>query len=351
MGKKGIYIYGIINSNSASDLFTPKDSYKKENVYTIPYQDVSIAVSNSEIIDFTYSSKDASAQLLVWHQKVIEKIMSLKYTIIPVRLGTFTVDEAEVKDILIKGYSLIKNIMEKIRDKIETDVVATWADFGSALKEIGEEKEIKKLKENILANPKRITVDDQMKVGVMIKKALDEKREKYALQIQTFLKRYCTAFKVHELMDDRMVINAAFLINKLEQEDFDKKVEELNTKFAEKLNFRCVSPLPPYSFYTIDIKKMKFEEIDWAKKKLRLSDDFATKDEVKKAYRKLALSSHPDRNPNTPGIEKEFDEVTKAYRIVADYGEACKQAGKEDSLSFSEEEFEKNKILVKVVKY
>ena len=78
MGKKGIYIYGIINSNSALDLSTPKDSYKKENVYTIPYQDVSAAVSNSEIIDFTYSSKDISAQLLVWHQKVIEKIMSLK---------------------------------------------------------------------------------------------------------------------------------------------------------------------------------------------------------------------------------------------------------------------------------
>ena len=348
MGKKGIYIYGIINSNSALDLSTPKDSYKKENVYTIPYQDVSAAVSNSEIIDYTYSSKDISAELLVWHQKVIEKIMSLKYTIIPVRLGTFTVDEAEVKDILIKGYSLIKNIMEKIRDKIETDVVATWADFGSALKEIGEEKEIKKLKENILANPKSITVDDQMKVGVMIKKVLDEKREKYALQIQTFLKRYCTAFKVHELMDDRMVINLACLINRDKQKDFDRKIEEINTEFAEKLNFRCVGPLPPYSFYTIDIKKMKFEEIDWAKKKLRLSDDFATKNEVKKVYRKLAFSFHPDRNPDTPGTEKEFDELNKAYRILDEYGEACKQAGKEDSLYFSEEKFEKNKILVKV---
>ena len=348
MGKIGVYIYGIINSNSASDLFTPKDSYRKERVYTIPYQDVSAAVGDSEIIDYNYSRKDILAKLLVWHQKVIEKIMSLKHTIIPVRLGTFAVDEAGVKDILSKGYSLIKDIMENIRDKIETDVVATWADFNSTLKEIGEEKEIKKFKEKILANPKRITVDDQMKVGVMAKKALDKKREKYALQIQTFLKNYCVAFKVHELMDDRMVINVAFLINKREQKDFDRKVEEINTKFAEKLNFRCVGPLPPYSFYTLEIKKMQFEEIDWAKKKLRLLDDFATKEEIKKAYKTLAFSFHPDRNPNTPGIEKEFDEVTKAYRILADYCGACKQVGKEDSLSFNEEKFEKNTILVKV---
>ena len=348
MGKKGIYLYGIINSNNAPHFFAPQDSYKKENVYTIPYQDVSAVVSNSEIIDFTYSSKDASAGLLVWHQKVIEKIMDLKYTIVPFRLGTFTADEAEVKDILSKGYSLIKNIMEKVKDKIEVDLVATWADFGSALKEIGEEKEIKKLKEKILDNPKKITLDHQMEVGVMIKKALDKKREKYALQIQTFLNHYCTAFKVHELMDDRMVINLACLINIDKQKDFDRKIEEINTEFAEKLNFRSVGPLPPYSFYTIDIKKMKFEEIDWAKKKLSLPDDFVTKNEVKKAYRKLAFSFHPDRNPNTPGIEKEFDELNKAYRILNGYGEACKQAGKEDSLSFSEEEFEKNKILVEV---
>jgi len=348
MDKVGVYIYGIINSNSASDHFTPKDSYKKESVYTIPYQDVSAAVSNSEIIEHAYSSKDTLARLLVWHQKVIEKIMSLGHTIIPIKLGTFAIDEAEVKDTLIKGYTLIKNVMENIRDKIETDVVATWADFNSTLKEIGEEKEIKKFKEKILANTKRITVDDQMKAGVMAKKALDKKREKYALKIQTFLKNYCAAFKVHELMDDRMVINAAFLIRKDKQKNFDRKVEEINTKFAEKLNFRCVGPLPPYSFYTLEIKKMQFEEIDWARKKLRLLDDFVTKEEVKKSYKTLAFLFHPDRNPDTNGIEKEFDEVTKAYRILSDYSEACRQTGSVESLSFNEKEFEKNAILVRL---
>jgi len=347
MSKIGIYIYGIIDYNGSLHLFAPNNSYKKESVYTISYQDVSAVVSNSEIIEYAYSSKDTLAKLLVWHQEVIEKIMDLKYTIIPVRLGTFALDEAEVKDILSKGYSLIKDVMEKTRDKIETDVVATWTDFNSTLKEIGEEEEIKKLKEKILDNP-GITVDDQMKIGVMIKKALDKKREKYALEIQTFLSDYCTAFKIHALMDDRMVINTAFLINKLEQKDFDRKIEEINTEFAEKLNFRCIGPLPSYSFYTLEIKKMKFEEIDWAKKKLRLANDFATAKEIENVHRKLAFSFHPDRNPNTPGIEKEFDEVTKAYKILAEYCGACKQAGREDSLSFNEEEFNKNTILVKV---
>lgn len=43
----------------------------------------------------------------------------------------------------------------------------------------------------------------------------------------------------------------------------------------------------------------------------------ATPDEIKKAYRKLALQYHPDRNKTKEG-ELKFKEVTKAYEVLGD---------------------------------
>ncbi|MEI0476435.1 molecular chaperone DnaJ [Brachyspira pulli] len=44
----------------------------------------------------------------------------------------------------------------------------------------------------------------------------------------------------------------------------------------------------------------------------------ATNDEIKKAYRKLAMQYHPDRNPGNKEAEEKFKEATEAYEILSD---------------------------------
>lgn len=44
----------------------------------------------------------------------------------------------------------------------------------------------------------------------------------------------------------------------------------------------------------------------------------ATEDEIKRAYRKLALKYHPDRNPGDKKAEEQFKEINEAYQVLSD---------------------------------
>src|SRR5438270_9622715 len=44
----------------------------------------------------------------------------------------------------------------------------------------------------------------------------------------------------------------------------------------------------------------------------------ANADELKRAYRKLAMQCHPDRNPGDKSAEHKFKEINEAYDVLKD---------------------------------
>lgn len=68
--------------------------------------------------------------------------------------------------------------------------------------------------------------------------------------------------------------------------------------------------------------------------------------DIKKAYRKLAIKYHPDKNPNNPEAEAKFKEISEAYEILSDekkrqtYDQFGKEALREGGMHSATDIFE-----------
>lgn len=322
-------IYSIIEDNEQKN-FGPI-GINGEKVYTMVYQDIAAVVSNLSPLNFTSKDKETMLRNLVSYQAVIEQIMK-NYTTVPIKFGTMVKDEGEVKEILKKGYLQIKDALKAMEGKIELDVAVLWSDMDSVLKKVGQEEDIKRFKEKI--EKKKLSKEEfqqeKVKLGKMVKEFLDKKKDKYAEEIVNVLKSESEAFCHHDLMDESMIMNTAFLIYKAREEAFTSKVRELDKRYKGELNFRIVGPLPPYSFSTLEVKRAKFEEIDKARKILELGEE-ASISEIKEAYRRLATKFHPDKTTE-PKDQKRFEEINKAYEVLIDYCQGEKSSFKEEDV-------------------
>lgn len=313
------YVYGVIDTNEEKK-FGPLEKAKTGEVYTFPYQDIACVVSDYPKSSFDYGTREEVAKKLIGHQAVIEKVMK-EHTVIPIKFGTLLENGDEVKKLLEKGYSGFKDSLEKSDKKIELNVAAVWNDLNSIIKKIGEEDEgIRNFTEEIAKKPAKDTFQDRVKIGNMIKGVLDKKRDELQDEMIEFLmdKAKVNEAKKHERMDDSMILNCAFLLDKDNEGNFDKTLEELDQNYEQKINFRCVGPLPLYSFATYEVKRVSFKEIDEARKMLELGQE-TTLDEIKEFYRKLAQKYHPDNDPNNPDLEKKFEGITKAYKMLISF--------------------------------
>jgi hypothetical protein len=92
-----------------------------------------------------------------------------------------------------------------------------------------------------------------MQYGRLIDGALRAKSEGYVGEIFDRLRDVSVAARSNKPIGDRMILNAAFLVTRDREDEFDARVRALGAAH-DKLTFKYTGPWPPYNFVNIRLK-------------------------------------------------------------------------------------------------
>lgn len=250
--KEGKYIYCIIESNEAQSFGPLGIGNKGDELHTVSFNDIAAVVSNSPIKKYPVSREN-----LIPHERAIEEVMKA-YTVLPVRFATIAEDEDKVKKILEKEHDRFVDLLKNLEGKKELGLKTIFKE-DVIYKDILERYEdIGVLKGKIAALSPEKTYYQRMEIGERVKAALEKEKEKCKGDILNTLSPLAVEIKTNNTYGELMIINAAFLVEKHREAEFDQRVNELADKYGNKTKFKYVGTLPPFNFVNLVIETGKY---------------------------------------------------------------------------------------------
>lgn len=245
---EGKYIYGIIKAKQKREFGPIGIGGRGDVVYTLCYQDLAAIVSSSPIVEYPVTRDNSIA-----HAQVLEKVME-EYTTLPVRFCTIgEEEEAIIEKVLKSRYLEFIDLITGLEGKIELGVRAFWTDMDAIFTETVEENPpIAQLKDLLVkeANIQR-QYAGKIKIGQMVQRALEEKKKKEAKDLLEILKPLSLDFRENRVLGDMNLVNAAFLVAKQREREFDQKMQELEKVYGERKKLKYIGPVPPYNFVEV----------------------------------------------------------------------------------------------------
>lgn len=242
----GKYMYCIIRCPEAREFTNKGIGERGDTVTTINHRNLACVVSDSPVVDY-----DSSRRNMMAHTVVLEEAVK-EFTILPVRFGTVAPTADAVRDqLLIARYNELDKLLLEMDGLHELGLKAFWFEEVIFNEIVNENPSIRKLRDSLVGKSAEETYFERIRLGEQIGKAMDARRERDSEAILARLRPLVSRTVLNKTITDRMIINAAFLIDSKREPDFDKAIQELDAQMSKRVMFKYVGPVPPYNFVNI----------------------------------------------------------------------------------------------------
>jgi Gas vesicle synthesis protein GvpL/GvpF len=244
--KRGKYVYCIVHADEPLRFGPIGFGSPAGEVYTVHYEDIAAVVADAPM-----EVLDATRENVLAHERVNEAVMKFQ-TVIPMSFGTVFKTRDDIVELLRGAHGAFQDVLAKMENKVEFGLKALW-DREAMIRQIEhEDEDIRRLKTEI-ASQKGSTYFARVQYGRLVDGALQSRSEQYVSEIFEALRDVSVASRANKPIGDKMILNAAFLVDRTRESGFDARVKALGTKY-DALTFRYTGPWPPYNFVNIRLK-------------------------------------------------------------------------------------------------
>ncbi len=182
---------------------------------------------------------------LAAHHQVLLAAMQER-DVVPFRFGTIVQDRGELEAVLARGGRELLSALARVKGKEEAVVKAYWKQEAVRREIERELGDIGRLEERAQGEGARRLL--AIEVGQRIEACLERWKVSHVKRVCDALGLLAADLRLHEPVGVRMILNAAFLVDRERRADFAAAVRQVEETYAELLEFRCLLGVPPYSF-------------------------------------------------------------------------------------------------------
>jgi hypothetical protein len=235
------YVYGLVRA----DAELPDDLVglgPSGTVTTVVHEKVAAIVGDVPL-DRPLGTRDD----LVAHEAVVDSVAA-RTTVLPMRFPAVIEEEGVLEELLAPHHDRFVRALDQLEGTVQYTLKGRY-DQDVLLREIVEEDSgVRELQERIRGVSEDAAYYDRVKLGELIVKALEERREVDAKDIVDRIGPFAEAVSTTTPTQPEDVVNAAFLVRRDGAEEFEAAVEELGEDTHEWLKLRLLGPLAPYDF-------------------------------------------------------------------------------------------------------
>jgi signal transduction histidine kinase len=247
----GTYIYCVAraqrfeNDNSP---FATAGMGGHDQVRILTYDDLAAVVSDAPQDQYAISREN-----LLAHQRVVTQAMT-RSDVLPVAFGTVAESDQQVQEQLLQGMADdLRQALDYVGGRLELDLSVLWNEERLIADIVAENDDIRTLRDSLAGQSPEATHYERVQLGEMIAAAIQRKSDAEAASLLDTLEPLAVETQVNDNLSDMMLLNAAFLVDKSQEQAFDARVQAFGEAQAGRQIFRYLGPLPPYNFVDIRV--------------------------------------------------------------------------------------------------